>query len=213
MTNKNLTDITLIVDRSGSMTTMREEAEKGINDFITQQRKDQSGDAVLSLVQFDNEYEIVYDAVPIDNVWYYKLEPRWSTALLDAVGKTINKTGERLRNMPENQRPGLVIFVIATDGHENSSKEFTKGQIQQMVKCQQENYNWQFIFIGANQDSFAEAHSMGLVGAVSNYKNAVAAYNSSSSLASRMRDAVKTRGFVVSSDNAFTEEEKTSMNS
>ena len=107
-----------------------------MNAFIKEQAN-QPGEALLTLVQFDTEYEFVHKAVPMKQVTDYVLEPRGMTALLDAVGKAINETGERLAKMAEADRPGLVIFVIMTDGHENSSKEFTKAQIKEMIERQQ----------------------------------------------------------------------------
>src|SRR5208283_1990055 len=152
----DLTDITLVIDRSGSMEEIREDAEGGVNAFIREQAK-QPGEALLTLVQFDTEYDFIHKGVPVKQVPAYELVPRGNTALLDAVGRAINETGERLAKMAESDRPGLVIFVITTDGQENSSKEFSKAQIKEMVERQQSQYKWQFTFLGANQDAFAEA--------------------------------------------------------
>ena len=157
----DLTDITLVVDRSGSMQSIREDAEGGVNAFLQEQAK-QPGEALLTLVQFDTEYEFVHRGVPIKHVPAYTLMPRGNTALLDAVGRAINETGERLSKMAETDRPGLVVFVIMTDGLENSSQEFTKAQIKQQIEEQQSKYSWQFTFLGANQDAFAEAGGMGI---------------------------------------------------
>ena len=165
----DLTDITLVVDRSGSMEQVKEDAQGGVNSFIKEQAKE-PGEALLTLVQFDTEYEFLHKGVPISQVPEYKLVPRGMTALLDAVGRAINETGERLSKMKEQDRPGLVIFVVMTDGLENSSKEFSKEVIKEMIKRQQEQYNWHFTFLGANQDAFAEAGSMGIHAAgVANY--------------------------------------------
>lgn len=158
---KDFTDITLVVDRSGSMEAIRQDAMGGVNRFILDQAE-KPGDAVLTLVQFDTEYEFVHRAVPIKSVPPYVLTPRGGTALLDAVGRAINETGERLANMPEANRPGLVVFVVMTDGEENSSKEFSKTQIKEKISHQQDKYGWQFVFLGANQDAFAEAGAMGM---------------------------------------------------
>ena len=157
----NLTDITLVVDRSGSMEKIREDAEGGVNTFIHEQAT-HPGEALLTLVQFDTEYEFVHRGMPIKQVPPYTLVPRGNTALLDAVGRAINETGERLAKMAEQDRPGLVILVTTTDGLENSSKEFTKAQIKTLIEQQQSKYKWQFIFLGANQDAFAEAGGMGI---------------------------------------------------
>ena len=129
----DLTDITLVVDRSGSMAQVREDAEGGVNSFI-QQQANEPGEALLTLVQFDTEYEFLHKGVPISQVPKYDLVPRGMTALLDAVGRAINETGERLAKMDEQDRPGLVVFVVMTDGQENSSKEFSKADIKAMIQ-------------------------------------------------------------------------------
>ena len=136
---KDLTDITIVVDRSGSMYACQSDAQGGINRFIEEQKK-MEGHAHLTLVQFDTEYEFVHTGVPIENVSEYALVPRGATALLDAVGRAINETGRRLANVPESDRPGCVVFVIVTDGQENSSHEFTKSQVREMIEHQRGRY-------------------------------------------------------------------------
>ena len=157
----DLTDVTVVLDRSGSMQSCRDDAEGGLNTFIEEQKK-QPGETLFTLVQFDTEYEFVHKGKPIRDVGPCELVPRGMTALLDAVGRAIAETGERLAAMPEPDRPGLVVFVIVTDGQENSSKEYTKPQIKEMIERQQNDYKWQFTFLGANQDAFAEAHGIGI---------------------------------------------------
>jgi Mg-chelatase subunit ChlD len=206
----DLTDITLVVDRSGSMDAIRGDAEGGVNSFITEQAKE-PGEALLTLVQFDTEYEFLHKGVPIGNVPRYELHPRGMTALLDAVGRAINETGERLAAMKEQDRPGLVIFVVMTDGLENSSKEFTKAQIKEMIERQQRDYSWHFTFLGANQDAFEEAGSMGIQAAgAANYAmdKVAAAYGATMSKVARMRQQLRDGETV---DNAFTDEERKRM--
>lgn len=206
----DLTDITLVVDRSGSMAQVREDAEGGVNSFIEQQAKE-PGEALLTLVQFDTEYEFLHKGVPISQVPKYELVPRGMTALLDAVGRAINETGERLAKMEEQDRPGLVVFVVMTDGHENSSKEFSKADIKAMIQRQQDTYNWHFTFLGANQDAFAEAGGMGIAAAgVANFamNKMVAAYAATGEKVSRMRQQHRA-GETVS--NEFTDEERGKM--
>jgi hypothetical protein len=141
----------------------------------------------------------------------YKLVPRGSTALLDAVGRAINETGERLAKMPEAERPGLVVFVVMTDGPENSSREFTKSHIKQMIEHQQSVYKWQFTFLGANQDAFAEGGAMGVAAAgIANFavdKVAVAWVGTSGKVA-RMRKQSMANETV---SNEFTDEERRQM--
>jgi Mg-chelatase subunit ChlD len=157
----DLTDITLVIDRSGSMEAIRSDAEGGVNTFITEQAK-QPGECRITLVQFDTEYEFLQCGVKAAECPPYKLVPRGSTALLDAVGRAINETGARLAAPPETERPGLVVFVITTDGEENSSKEFTREQVKKMIAHQQDVYKWQFTFLAANPEAFAEAGGMGI---------------------------------------------------
>lgn len=206
----DLTDITLVVDRSGSMAQVREDAEGGINAFIASQAKE-PGEALLTLVQFDTEYEFVHQGVPIKQVPPYRLQPRGMTALLDAVGRAINETGQRLASMNEADRPGLVIFVIMTDGLENSSKEFTKSQIKEMIEHQQQKYNWHFNFLGANQDSFAEAEGMGIAASgVANYstEKVLATYAAAATKVARMREALRAGRAV---NNEWTADERKQM--
>ena len=205
-----ITDITLVVDRSGSMQQRREDAEGGVNAFI-QAQAEEPGEAFLTLVQFDTEYEILHRGVPIDDVREYRLEPRGLTALLDAVGRTINETGIRLNGLKEADRPGLVIFVITTDGLENSSTEFTRAQIKEMIEHQQTKFGWHFTFLGANQDSFAEAGAMGMrASAVANFAmdKVSAAYAATSDKVSRMRSQHRSGQEVK---DEFTDEERDKM--
>ena len=207
----DLTDITLVVDRSGSMDAIQSDAEGGVNAFIEKQ-VNEPGEALLTLVQFDTEYEFLQKGVPIDKVPQYQLRPRGATALLDAVGRAINETGERLAKMPEQNRPGLVIFVIMTDGLENSSREFTKSQVKEMIEEQQNKYNWHFTFLGADQDAFAEARGLGIDDkfAAKFSKDKVAAtYLFTGHKVGRMRKQAMAGETV---DNKFTDEEREQMN-
>lgn len=164
---ENLTEIVILLDRSGSMETIREDTIGGINTFITDQKK-APGEARLSLIQFDDRYEINYtgrDIREVSLLTYNDFVPRSSTALLDAVGRTIDELGSRLRSIPEEQRPGKVLFVIMTDGLENASRKFNTEQVRQKITHQSEVYNWQFVYLGANQDAFAVGGSLGIAAA------------------------------------------------
>jgi len=206
----DLTDITLVVDRSGSMQERRADAQGGVNAFI-QKQAEEPGEALLTLVQFDTEYEIVHSGTPIHKVPEYTLEPRGATALLDAVGRAINETGNRLAAVEEADRPGLVVFVITTDGLENSSREFTKAQIKEMIQHQQEKYDWHFTFLGANQDAFAEAGGLGIRPASAaqySMDKVAAAYEGTAQKIARMRGQSR-RGEPVLDE--FTDEERKKM--
>lgn len=205
--NKNLTDIVMVVDRSGSMQSIREEAEGGLNAFVEDQKK-QTGDARLTLVQFDTEYEFVHDGMPVKDVPKFTLVPRGWTALLDAVGRAVVQTGARLEKLPESDRPGLVVFVVVTDGQENSSKEFKLAKVKEMIEHQQNVYGWKFIYLGANQDSFAEAGKMGFAAAgVADYTEQTSgkAYAKASNLVGTMRSARSSDAPVLCS---FSDEDR-----
>lgn len=162
--NTNLTEIVFILDRSGSMGTLVSDTIGGYNEFIKKQ-KELPGEAVLTTVLFDDKYELLHDRVNIKDVkdiTHKEYYVRGTTALLDAIGKTINSVGGRFANMTENERPSKVIFVITTDGQENASKEFNLTRINEMITHQTDKYSWQFIFLGANIDAVSVGNSLGI---------------------------------------------------
>lgn len=164
MTRLNLTDITLVLDRSGSMQSIKQATIEAFNSFLASQ-KSGAGEAQMTLVQFDDQYELVYGAVPLaraPKLTEATYLPRASTALLDAMGRTILATGKRLNQLPEAQRPGTVVFVTLTDGFENASTEYTHSRVNDMIREQRDKYSWQFIFLGANQDAIATAAQLGV---------------------------------------------------
>ncbi|HLM02812.1 MAG TPA: vWA domain-containing protein [Pyrinomonadaceae bacterium] len=161
---KNKTDITIILDRSGSMDSVKTDTIGGFNSFLEGQREIE-GEASLSLVQFDDQYEVVYldrDIKAAERLTDATFQPRGMTALYDAVGRTINSVGQRLAALPEPERPDKILLVIMTDGFENSSREFNSAKIAEMITHQRDVYKWQFMFIGANQDAVLSAREIGL---------------------------------------------------
>ncbi|MBS4213527.1 vWA domain-containing protein [Neobacillus rhizophilus] len=161
--NTNLTEIIFLLDRSGSMAGLESDTIGGFNGFIEKHRK-LKGDTLVTAVLFDDQYEILWNGIEakkakLTDQDYYV---RGMTALLDAVGKTILDVGYRLSKKDENKRPGKVIFVITTDGMENASSEFTYEKVKELLRHQQEKYNWEFIFLGANIDAAKEADSLGI---------------------------------------------------
>lgn len=122
MTDPNLTHLYFLLDRSGSMQSIKDDTEGGFDAFIAEQRS-QPGDCRVTLAQFDDRYEEVYQDVPVADVPPLSLSPRGSTALLDSIGRLLGEAGGRLAALPEHERPGVVIVGIMTDGHENSSRE------------------------------------------------------------------------------------------
>lgn len=160
---KDLTFVAMILDRSGSMNVVRDATVKGINDFISKQ-KDVPGECLFTLAQFNDKTEFTYDAVPIKEVPEFSAsnyEPSGWTALNDALGYTINSVGAKLRKMDEKDRPSNVIIVVQTDGQENSSREFTREKVKEMVKHQESVYNWSFLFLGANIDAVTTGATYG----------------------------------------------------
>jgi hypothetical protein len=160
---ENFTRIAVILDRSGSMESCKESTVAGFNEFIRTQRE-LPGEATVKLVQFDDQYETVFDK-PLKEcpeLNQSTFVPRGSTALLDAQGRTIIELGRELASLPEQQRPSKVIVVTLTDGMENASKEFSLDKIGEMTREQRDKFNWDFVFLGANQDAIATAAAMSI---------------------------------------------------
>ncbi|MBT2692671.1 vWA domain-containing protein [Bacillus sp. ISL-55] len=161
--NNNLTEIIFLLDRSGSMAGLESDTVGGFNAFVKKQ-SELAGETILTTVVFDDEYEVLWNGIDAREAKLTEDEyyVRGTTALLDAVGKTILDVGYRLAKTNEDRRPGKVIFVITTDGMENASSEFTYGKVKELIQHQQERYNWEFIFMGANIDVVREAGSLGI---------------------------------------------------
>jgi len=162
---KDMTLINVILDRSGSMESLAEEAVGMFNRFLDDQ-KTLPDYAELSLIQFDDLYEENYLRMPIkdcpDLIPWETYKPRGMTALYDAVGKSINTIGENLKALSSEERPERILFVIITDGYENASKEFTGKVIGEMISHQKEVYNWDFIFLAAGIDAITEGMKFGV---------------------------------------------------
>ena len=161
---KKTTDITIILDRSGSMDTIKNATIEGFNSFIKKQKK---GDfhTNLTFVQFDDEYEKVYEQKDIKTVEYLNSKtynPRGTTALLDAIGITINSTKKRIKNLDKSKKPRNVVITIITDGYENASVEYSTKAIFNMIHKREKNDNWNFLFLAANQDAISEGAKFGI---------------------------------------------------
>lgn len=192
---EDFTDISIVLDRSGSMVSVWDDTIGGFNSFIEKQRA-LPGKCDITLCQFDNEYETVYTArqvceAPLLTRQTY--EPRGSTALLQAMWMTIDATGRRLAAMPEAERPGRVLFVTITDGEENASPpEYTYARLYDMIRHQRDIYKWDFIYLGANQDAIKVAARMGMertsaLRYASNTKGSRAAFYSAGKYAANVR--------------------------
>ena len=161
---KGLTELVMILDRSGSMSGLESDTIGGFNSMIEKQKKEE-GEACVSVVLFDDRCEVIYDRMPLD-----KIEPmtdrqyyvRGCTALLDAVGGAIHHIGNVHKYAREEDVPEKTIFVITTDGLENASRRYSYDKVRRMIERQKDKYNWEFIFLGANIDAAAEAARFGI---------------------------------------------------
>lgn len=164
MSKKGLTELVMILDRSGSMRGLEADTIGGFNGMIEKQRKE-PGEAYVSVVLFDDQAEVIYDRADINTVkpmteeQYYV---RGCTALLDAVGNAVRHIGNVHKYAREEDVPEKTIFIITTDGMENASREFTYDRVKRMIERQKEQYNWEFLFLGANIDAAAEAGRFGI---------------------------------------------------
>jgi len=159
-----MTEIVCVVDRSGSMQAIQKDAIGSFNRFLADQQAT-PGDAKFSLTLFNTTYEIPYNGVPLKDVKPFTektYRPAGCTALLDAVGKTIDEVGNRLYKTPESDRPAKVLFVVLTDGHENSSVEYNRQQVLDKLAHQRDMYKWEFIFLVAGPEAMNEARKLGI---------------------------------------------------
>lgn len=161
MTDKDLTHLYVLLDRSGSMQSIKSDTEGGFAALIEQQRS-APGRCLVTLAQFDNVYEVVYAGKDLADVPALDLQPRGSTALLDAMGTLITTAGGELAATAEDRRPGTVIVVIMTDGLENASREYTSAAVKALVEQQTDQYSWLFTYLGANQDAIAVGRGLGV---------------------------------------------------
>ena len=159
----NLTEVVFILDRSGSMGGMEDDTIGGFNSMLEKQ-KAAAGKALLTTILFDDEIETLHDRVPIENVKPITPKEYWvrgSTALLDAVGQTINHIKTIHKYARDEERPTKTIFCITTDGMENDSREFSYEDVKKLIEAQKEQ-GWEFLFLGADIDSAAVAERMGI---------------------------------------------------
>ena len=161
---KDLTELVFILDRSGSMRGLEADTVGGFNSLVEKQKKEE-GQALISVVLFDDQQEVLYDRAalntiePMTDQQYYV---RGCTALLDAVGGAIHHIGNVHKYAREEDRPAKTLFVITTDGMENASRHYTYEKVKQMVERQKSKYGWEFLFLGANMDAIAVAGRFGI---------------------------------------------------
>jgi uncharacterized protein YegL len=160
----NLTELVFILDKSGSMSGLEKDTIGGFNSMLTKQQVE-SGECHITTVLFDNNYELLHDRIdikavsPITDQEYFV---GGSTALLDAIGKTINKIGNAQKHTADDYCAEKVMFVIITDGEENSSREYSAEKVKAQIERQKTKYGWEFIFLGANIDAVETAGRFGI---------------------------------------------------
>ena len=158
----NTTEVIFLIDKSGSMSHLTNDTIGGFNGFVESQKDDTK--TLLTTVLFDTTWKTLHNGIDV-----YEVEPMTNkdyiagggTALLDAIGETINTVQDRHDEMG-SEKPDNVLFVITTDGEENSSRKFTKAQVEKMIKHQTNGHGWTFMFLGANMDAVKEASSLGI---------------------------------------------------
>lgn len=160
MTKPGLTLVAALLDRSGSMQSIRSDTEGGFDAYIAEQRR-QPGEVLVTLAQFDDRYETVYASRPIAQVPALVLAPRGMTALLDGIGRLVTDVGAGLAAQAEAERPSKVIVMVMTDGHENSSREWTAEGVRALIAQQEKEFSWEFLFLGANIDAVSVGGNLG----------------------------------------------------
>lgn len=209
MTNPNKTLIAFLIDRSGSMHSIKDDTEGGYAAFLGEQLDALKDDETVqvTLAQFDSEYEVVFANHDLKELPQYRLVPRGSTALVDSLYRLVQQVGSDLDKLPEEERPGKVIIVTLTDGHENASREVTAETLKAKIEEQKEKYSWDFLFLGANIDAVSVGAMYGFdAGASMTYGANSEGVTANFKAASRMTSAL--RGGAPMAAAAFTDEER-----
>jgi len=161
---KNITELVFILDKSGSMAGLEADTIGGINAMLKKQQKAE-GEAIVTTVLFDHQMEVLHDRINVKGISPLSekdYQVCGTTALLDAIGFTIQKIVNVQKRTSEEERAEKVLFVITTDGMENASREFTADKIKKMVQYQKEKFSWEFLFLGANIDAISTAARFGI---------------------------------------------------
>ena len=161
---KDLTELVFIIDRSGSMEGLESDTIGGFNAMLREQQTVE-GEATVTTVLFDDQYELLHDRINIKAISPLTVNDytvRGSTALFDALGKTINKIREVQKRTADEYKAEKVMFIIITDGMENASSEYSADRLKRRIQHQREKYGWEFVFFGANMDAVMEAGRIGI---------------------------------------------------
>lgn len=162
--NKNLTELVFILDKSGSMATLTDDTIGGFNSLLEKQ-KNEEGEALVTTVLFNHEIQVLHNRVNVKDVNPITRKDYMAmgmTSLLDAIGSSIDQVKNKHINTPKEERPDKVMFVIITDGYENSSKEYSSKHVKDMIKTCKELLGWEFLFLGANIDAVETASQFGI---------------------------------------------------
>jgi Mg-chelatase subunit ChlD len=195
------TQITFVLDSSGSMSKIEDDTKGGFNTFVRDQQEEE-GTATVSLYDFNTTVTPLYEAIPIDEVeqlTHENYSPGGRTALHDAISTAIKSTDDHIETLPSGDEPDNVIVVVLTDGKENAS-ETSQDTVREMVEEYRDEYDWEFVFIGANQDAALTAESMGMDSDKSldmshSGEGTKAAYESTSELVTETRKTGQSDGF------------------
>ena len=161
---KRLTELVFILDKSGSMGGLETDTIGGYNSMLEKQ-KSVDGECHITTVLFNNNYELLHDRIDIkaiNSITEKEYAVGGSTALLDAIGMTIHKIGNAQKHTADDYRAEKVMFIIITDGEENSSREYSADKVKAQIERQKRNYGWEFIFLGANIDAVETAGRFGI---------------------------------------------------
>ena len=161
---KELTELVFILDKSGSMMGLEKDTIGGYNSMLEKQ-KAVEGQCRITTVLFDHDYELLHDRIDLEAVGPIsgkEYQVGGSTALLDAIGRTIHKIANVQKNTAKEHRAEKILFVIITDGEENSSREYSAQKVKDLIEKQKTKYDWEFIFLGANIDAVETAGRFGI---------------------------------------------------
>jgi hypothetical protein len=196
MTNPDYTAILFINDESGSMFTIRDDMNGAINQVLEDQ-KALPGKVTIDVAYFDTKVTYEEKFLSLDEA-KIDITPGGGTALFDAIVHSVTEFGKALAELPEEERPGTVLTIIVTDGEENSSKENTLEDVNKIVTQQQDEYNWQFLFLGANQDAFSTGASFGFrQGASYNYTANAAGTVDAATIIARSVSSARLTGTIL----------------
>lgn len=210
MTDQNYTVIGVVLDKSSSMNSVRDATISGFNEFLMTQ-KEAEGRCDLTLVQFSDTHETTHDMVNVHDVPELTEDtyrPSGMTALLDAIGTTIDSIGTKLAEMPEEERPAKVVIAVLTDGQENQSREYTRDQIFNSITVQQDTFSWEFVFLGAGQDAIAAGQQYGFMASKSVTYSAGKTSQTLSHLGDKVRGLRRATARGASMDMSYSQEDR-----